>query len=107
MSIYMVFLHAIAMIVYVIAIIMCYRLSKKLYGGRYTSSLPYFLASMSLFLGMVILDQVDLFFSELNSSSAYLYSIQALQLMAGVFLILALYQIYQLRYMTEGFKEVK
>ena len=90
-------------IVYLAATIMGYRILKKIYGGRFTSSIPYFMMGIVLIFGMVVLEQADLIFPALEGSDLFRHSIQTMQLVAGVFFISALYQMYQVRFATEGF----
>lgn len=97
--------HLIVAIVFIVAMVMGFRLLKKLYGGRFTNALPYLLVGISLLLGMVILDQVDMIYPALNSdlSDAYAHGLQLFQLVSTIFFIKALYEIYQARFVTEGF----
>ncbi len=97
--------HVIVAIVFIVAMTQGFGLLKKLYGGRFTSAIPYFLIGISLLLGMVIMDLVDLIYPALNStlSDAYPHGIQVLQLVATMFFIKTLYEIYQARFATEGF----
>lgn len=97
--------HFIIAIVFIFAMWQGFSLLKKLYGGRFTSAIPYFLIGISLLLGMVIMDLVDLIYPALNSavSDAYPHGIQLLQLVATLFFIKTLYEIYQARFATEGF----
>lgn len=99
--------HLIVAIVFIIAMVLGFKLLKKLYGGRFTSAIPYLLIGISLLLGMVILDQVDIMYPVLNSGSsdAFGHGIQLVQLVATMFFIKALYEIYQARFATEGFLE--
>lgn len=96
-------IHILLIIIFGIAAIMCFKLVKKLYGGKFTSSLPYLLMAIILIFVMVCFHILDIFVPLLEESSIYLHSIQALQLVAGFFLIKALYEIYQSRFATEGF----
>lgn len=97
--------HLIVGIIFIVAMTMGFRLLKKLYGGRFTTAIPYLLIGISLLLGMVVLDQVDVLYPSLNSgtSDAYGHGIQVLQLISTLFFIKALYEIYQARFATEGF----
>ena len=95
--------HSLLAVVYIIAMVLCYRLIKKLYGGKFTSSLPYLFIGISLFLGLIVLDVLDVIFYVLESSELYAHSIMAIQVLAGFFFIKALYEIYQSRFVTEGF----
>jgi hypothetical protein len=100
--------HFIVAAIFIVAIIMSFWLLKKLYGGRFTSAIPYFLIGISLLLGLVILDQIDLIYPSLNlGSDAYMHGVQLLQVVALIFFIKALYEIYQARFATEGFFELE
>jgi TRAP-type C4-dicarboxylate transport system permease small subunit len=97
--------HFFVAVVFLVAMIVGFKLIRRLYGGRFTSAIPYLLIGITLLLGMVILDQVDVLMPSLNSdvSDAYPHGIQVLQLVATIFFIKALYEIYQARFATEGF----
>lgn len=95
-------LSTLAAVVFGIAAVMCFKLVKKLYGGRFTAVLPYLLMAVVLLFGMQILDIIrDL--NPVIDTHLYLHGMQVLQLLAGFFLISALYQVYQVRFATEGF----
>lgn len=96
-------LSTVAVVVFGIAAVMTFKLVKKLYGGRFTAVLPYLLMAVMLLLGMQVLCLIGDFARTLGESALYLHGIQVLQLLAGFFLISALYQIYQVRFATEGF----
>lgn len=100
-----VYLSAAAIVVFGVAAVMCYRLVKKLYGGKFTSVLPYLLMAVVLLLGMQVLHLMGEFLGIYLAESSHLYQqgIQVLQLLAGFFFISALYHLYQVRFATEGF----
>jgi len=102
-GIIMILVDLIPLIFFLIATIMCFRLVKKLYGGRFTSALPYLLIGIFLILGMQTIHLMEGFFSILEESMPFMMGIQMLQLVAGIFFIKALYEIYQSRFATEGF----
>lgn len=101
--------HLIIAVIFLVAMILGFKLLKKLYGGRFTTAIPYLLIGISLLFGMVILDQVDVVYPSLNSdiSDAYSHGIQILQLVATIFFIKALYEIYQATFATEGFLNIQ
>jgi len=92
---------------FLIASIMGFRLVRRLYGGRFTSALPYLLIGIFLILGMQVIHLVlEPFSPVLEESMYFMFALNGLQIIAGVFFVLALYQIYQSRYATEGFMNI-
>lgn len=86
---------------YVMALVL--RLSSSGYGGKYTTVFP------SLFGGFAVLlayQTVELGFDVLVSGvpgEPLFFGLQTLQLLAGVLLVRAVYQLYQVEYATTGF----
>jgi hypothetical protein len=99
--------HIVALIVYVLVGIKSFVMVKKLYGGVYSNALPYFVLGIFSMLGLIILDQVDIVFAVLNTSDVWAHSVQALQLVSGLFFIKALYEVYKVRYAISGFIDMK
>lgn len=99
--------HIVMIGVYLAATILGLSTAKKLYGGKFTSSLPYFIMAVFLFLSMAVLTQLDFIFPQLMGSDIFIQSIQVLQLLAGIFLLSALYNLYQSKFLSAGFIETK
>lgn len=89
-------------VVFAIAAVMAFRLSKKLYGGRFTNALPYLMIAIVLLLAMPVLHWIG-HLLDLGHSMDFMFGMQSLQILAGIFFIWALYNIYQTRFATEGF----
>lgn len=102
MDICMIF-SVIILIIFGIALYMGFKLVKKLYGGRFTSALPYLLMAIAMLFGMEALCLFGDFYGVVGETPLFAHGIQMLQLLAGVFFISALYQIYQTRFATAGF----
>ena len=96
-------LSTILVIIFGIALYLGFKLVKKLYGGRFTNALPYLLMAISMLFGMDVLCLFGDFYSVVGETPIFAHGIQMLQLLAGVFFISALYQIYQTRFATAGF----
>jgi hypothetical protein len=94
---------SILVIILGITLIIGFRIVKKLYGGRFTNALPYLLMAIALLFGMEVLCLFGDIYQPLGESLFFAHGIQMLQLVAGVFFITALYQIYQSRFATAGF----
>ena len=83
-----------------------FKLTKKLYGGKFTSVLPPLIGSFALiFLKAVFEIAFEALFQELGESLIFIFSIQMLQVVAGILLLNALYQLYQVSFATAGFIE--
>lgn len=88
--------------VFILAISVC----KKLYGGKLASSLPYLLAGVFLFFGMVVFDTLFLVFGPDDLSlHALQTSSQVIAILAVAFLLHACYKIYLLQYATSGYMD--
>lgn len=96
-------LSSILVIILGITLVIGLRVVKKLYGGRFTNALPYLLMGIALLFGMEVLCLFGDIYQILGESLFFTHGIQMLQLVAGVFFISALYQIYQARFATQGF----
>lgn len=96
-------MSSILVIILGITLIIGFRVVKKLYGGRFTNALPYLLMAIALLFGMEVLCLFGDIYGAIGESLFFAHGIQMLQLVAGVFFISALYQIYQSRFATAGF----
>lgn len=89
---------------YAIILMFGITLTKKLYGGKFSSTLPYLLAAIFLiFLGNIFNIFMFFWFPTTPTTQALKTSIQILTIIAGIMLISASYKLYLLRYATAGF----
>ncbi|MBS3100689.1 hypothetical protein A2641_00990 [Candidatus Nomurabacteria bacterium RIFCSPHIGHO2_01_FULL_37_25] len=96
----------VAILISVYSLYMGFRLTKKLYGGKFTSVLPPLIASFALIFMKAIFELIfENLLPELGESLVFIFSIQMLQIIAGILLINALYQLYQVSFATAGFIE--
>jgi hypothetical protein len=96
----------IAIVISIYTLYLGFRVTKKLYGGKFTSVLPPLMGSFALIFLKAILEIIfETFVHELSESLIFTFSIQILQVVAGILLINALYQLYQVSFATAGFIE--
>ena len=83
-------------------------LTKKLYGGRFSSTLPYLIAGVFLIFLMVIFDIFIFFWIPPTTIEADTYllksSIKIFAIVAGILLLTACYKLYLIKYATAGFE---
>ena len=73
------------------------------YGGKYTTVLPYLLGGFTvLFTFQAVEVGYDLLLTG-TPGEAFFFGLQTLQLIDGLLLVLAVYQLYQIEYVTTGF----
>lgn len=91
------------------AFYLCTKVTKKFYGGSFTSALPYLLISialrmvsslLALALGMALPGTAEI-------DAPYLLGIQIIVVISNVFILMAIYQIYITHFVTQGFVEGK
>jgi hypothetical protein len=75
----------------------------NLYKGNFGISAPYFVMSCFLLLGGALLSQVDSLVSSISNSPGFVESLEILQILAGAFIIIGLYKIFEARFATESF----
>ncbi len=92
--------------VYLAIMIYGFNLARNLYGGRFTLFIPYILVAVSLLFSLDIWKIFAFIFPALQTQ-IFNYSMDVIQLIAGIFLLTALYQLYQMGYATAGFLEEK
>jgi len=80
---------------------MGFKITKKIYGGKFTSLLPPLLAGVALLFFMQILESIFLF-SQLHNEMASMVSLQVIQLVSGILFIKSTYQFYQMGFATSG-----
>ena len=75
---------------------------KKTYGGKFTSIFPQFLAAVALLL-LIQIVEFSFKFNPLHETVEFFFSIQMLQLLAGIFFMNSIYQIYKMGFATSSF----
>ena len=96
----------VAILISIYSLYLGFKLTKKLYGGKFTSVLPPLIGSFALIFLKAIFEMVfETLLPELGESLIFVFSIQMLQVVAGILLINALYQLYQVSFATAGFIE--
>lgn len=94
--------------VYFVALYNIFVLTKKIYGGRFSSLLPYLSAGTALLLLKAIFEGVSQsLFPVFQEIEAFHAGLGVIQIMAGVFFLSAFYQLYHIRFATVGFLEKK
>lgn len=73
-------------------------LALSLYKGKFGISVPYFVMSSFILLGMVILEFLNKISPSILSLTVISEVVQILQIAAGIFLILGLYKIFESRF---------
>lgn len=91
------------LVVFGYAVFLIFSLVKNIYGGRFSSTLPYFLMAMFMLAFMPFLHIIGHFLG-VGYSMNFMFGLQGLQILSGFFLITALYKLYQIRFSTEGFQ---
>ena len=96
----------VAILISIYSLYLGFKLTKKLYGGKFTSVLPPLIGSFGLiFLKAVFEIVFETLLPELGEGLIFVFSIQMLQIVAGILLLNALYQLYQVSFATAGFIE--
>jgi hypothetical protein len=102
-SIYELVLHVILVALFGYGLLLGFSLTKRLYGGKFTSVLPPLIASLALLLFIQILEFSFGYLTPYAETMEFVFGVQMLQILAGVFLINALYRLYQINFATSGF----
>ena len=93
-----------SIIVYFFALFKIFVLTKKIYGGRFSSLIPQLSAGTSLLLLRAVFEggaqSIFPFFREIG---AYQAGLDVIQIIAGIFFISVFYQLYHIRFATTGF----
>lgn len=89
---------------YAVTLMFGITLAKRLYGGKFTSALPYLLSAIFLIFLRGIFDIFIYFWFPTTPTTQVLKtSIQIFTIIAGMLLVSAAYKFYLLRYATAGF----
>ena len=74
--------------------------------GRYTTAMPYFVGATGLFLLISLIDPLhQLAYAEATAN--ILFSMEAIQALAGLILFKGIHEIYKHNYASTGFQEVE
>ena len=73
--------------------------------GRYTSAMPYFVGATGLFLLISLIDPLHMM--TYSASANVLFSMEAIQALAGLILFKGIHEIYKHNYASTGFQEVE
>ncbi len=97
-------IDVVSILIYTITFYQLLNLTKKLYGGRFTSLIPPLSVGIYLLLIKSILVFITrLLFPAFSQLSSFLLGIQTLTIIAGLFFLTAFYQLYQISFATTGF----
>lgn len=103
-----VILDSAIIIIYLATFFLILKLSKKLYGGRFTTVIPPLVAGVALLLSQSILTlTTEIFFEEIRNLESFKFGVQVLQLVSGILFVAAFYKFYEIIYATVGFFEEK
>lgn len=78
-------------------------ITKKLYGGRFTSALPPLVGAVAVLFMQRLVEFIFEFIGGEEAEIEFLFGLQILQVAAGFLLIAALYKLYQAGFATSGF----
>lgn len=101
-------ISSLIIVVYFVALYKIFILTEKIYGGRFSSLIPYLSAGTALLLLKAIFDGVMKFlFPAFHELIAFQAGMDTIQIIAGLFFLSAFYQLYHIRFATVGFFEKK
>ncbi len=95
-------IHLVSALLFISSTVVAFQIAQNFKGGKFTSAIPYLLLATALIGGMEIIHFIREFIPSLHNLY-FEYGIQVVQLTSGIFFVMALYRIYQIRYSTEGF----
>ena len=99
-------INGLAIIVYFVALYKIFILTKKIYGGKFSSLIPQLSAGTSLLLlRATFVGGTQPFLPFLREIGAYQAGLNVIQIIAGIFFISVFYQLYHIRFATAGFFE--
>lgn len=97
-------IDSLAMIVFFVALYKIFTLTKKIYGGRFSSLIPQLSAGTSLLLLNSIFEgAAQPIFPIFQDIPAFQAGLDAIQITAGIFFLSVFYQLYHIRFATSGF----
>lgn len=82
------------------------KISEESYGDTLTSAMPYFIGGYGLFFVLVLVQTLQQHIILGNEPSmTFVFSLQLIQIVAGVMLVKGMIKTYDLTFATEGFFE--
>ena len=83
------------------------QVADDIYGGRFTTALPYFAASYFMFTLISFIEPVyQYLFVSAGYLSTLVFSMQIIQIAGGILLMKGFYEAYNMNFGAEGFTEV-
>lgn len=84
-------------------------ISSRAYGSQYTSVIPNFMATFVLLLTIQLMEHPFwlLVAGTGETTAGYVFSLQTVQILAGIFLLRGLNQLYNIEFATAGFRGVE
>lgn len=99
-------LDGLVIVIYFVALYKIFTLTKKIYGGRFSNLIPHLSAGTSLLLLNSIFEGMTrpnlIIFQDV---AVFQVGLDTIQIIAGLFFLSAFYQLYNIRFITEGFFE--
>ncbi|MEM2963214.1 MAG: hypothetical protein QXW70_00755 [Candidatus Anstonellales archaeon] len=101
--------HVLLFILYFLTLLISLHIGKKMHGGPFTSVLPFFISAVGILAAKHFFELIFVLFSfqvekDLDSLR---FSTQALQLVAGIMLMTALYHFYHMGHIFSEWKKVR
>lgn len=82
-----------------------YRIAANLYGGRFTSAGPYWVAGLTLFFLIRLIEPVYGFIVVgAVGGATFTFAMQTIQVVAGILLLRGVYEFYSIVYATSGWE---
>lgn len=101
-------ISSLIILIYFVALYKIFILTKNIYGGRFSSLIPYLSAGTALLLLKAVFEGVMKFlFPAFYEIAAFQAGLNTIQIIAGLFFLSAFYQLYHIRFATVGFLEKK
>ena len=98
-------IQILALVILAVGLAMGFGATRKLYGGAWTSALPYGFIGIALIMLMFVIGMLSdaVYLSPGNYELVHMVVMQVIQLMAGMFFFKGVYEVYMARFATEGF----
>jgi len=98
-------IQVLALAILAVGLAMGFSTTRKLYGGAWTSALPYGFIGIALIMLMFVIGMLSdaLYLSPDNYDLVHNVVMQTIQLVAGMFFFKGVYEVYMARFATEGF----
>jgi len=98
-------IQILALVILAVGLAMGFNTTRKLYGGAWSSALPYGFIGVALIMLMFVIGMAS-DIAGLSPDNYYIVHnvvMQVIQLVAGVFFFKGVYEVYMARFATEGF----